>query len=270
MTSLPIIERWTWLVGSLGIAIVVSAVLWIIGERRARAGQPPRHPLLTSPWLVHSLRLLYAIGIPTAALLWRGALTLSGLGLQPLKDNLPDWLRDLGWVTLIGGITCVVVFSGERLVQKRGRTGTALTIRRAPGQALIEAAYHQVHWSFYREPFVLISGVGLGAWLGLLPVLAEAAVNPQRWIDLQHPTTGRNLLVRAAFAVTSALIFLQTQNLWLALAADAVLGVVLGQAEEYSPQAPAENSDLEEGGLPLEGSGTTSGSSASGAAQSGA
>jgi len=37
MTSLPIIERWTWLVGSLGIAIVVSAVLWIIGERRARA-----------------------------------------------------------------------------------------------------------------------------------------------------------------------------------------------------------------------------------------
>jgi len=98
--------------------------------------------------------------------------------------------------------------------------------------ALREAIYHQAHWAFYREPFVLLLGVGLGTWAGLIPVAAEALVNPARWTDLQSPARGRDLLIRVGLAVLSALLFIQTQNIWLAILADTGLLWLLGQTQE--------------------------------------
>ncbi len=236
-------ERWLWLAGSLGIALIVSWAGWL--ARRPRAPQWPWwerwHHWRGRPWLSQSARLLYAIGIPAAALFWRGALTERGLGLQPwlwsdaashgaFQSNWENLMRDLGWSLSIMAGTGALLALGRRTT--RHSIGKAFPLRRDLGVALREALYHQVHWAFYREPFVLVWGIGSGAWLGLLPVMLEAVLNPARWAELRSPQRGRDLLVRAALAVVSILLYIRTQNLWLALLVDVALGWGAGLAAE--------------------------------------
>ncbi|RLC90522.1 MAG: hypothetical protein DRI37_01220 [Chloroflexi bacterium] len=243
-TEIPLLqERWLWLAGSLGIALSVSWAGWFV--RRSRVSQWPWlerwQQWRGRFWLVQSARLLYAIGIPVVALFWRGAFTERGLGLQPwpwsaavspgaAQANWENWVRDLGWAMAIMAGTGVLLALGRRIT--RHTIGKTLPLRRDLGVALRETVYHQVHWAFYREPFVLIGGISNGAWLGLLPVVLEAVLNPARWADLRSPQRGHDLLVRAALAVASILVYIQTQNLWLALFVDAVLGWAAGSAVE--------------------------------------
>lgn len=243
-TEIPLLqERWLWLAGSLGIALSVSWAGWFV--RRSRV---PQWPWLERWqhwrgrfWLVQSARLLYAIGIPAAALFWRGALTERGLGLQPwlwsaaaspgaAQANCENWVRDLGWAVTIMAGTGALLALGRRTI--RHSIGKSFPLRRDLGVALREALYHQVHWAFYREPFVLIWGISNGAWFGLLLVALEAVLNPTRWADLRSPQRGRDLLVRAVLAVASILVYIRTQNLWLALLVDVVLGWGAGLTAE--------------------------------------
>jgi len=230
-TESALLERWLWLTASLGIATLASAIRWFLERPRPPQNLPRAMP--EKPWIFQPLRLLYAVGMPAAAFLWRGALTASGLGLQqffwsnnPTLDmaagDWTNWVRDMGW-------TCALAFGFWLLVMIAERpTRTPLKQHRLD-IALREAIYHQVHWAFYREPFVLLLGVGLGTWGGLIPVAAEAVVNPARWTDLQFPTRGRDFLIRVGLAVLSALLFIQTQNIWLAILADTGLTWLLGQ-----------------------------------------
>ena len=243
-TEIPLLqERWLWLAGSLGIAFIVSWAGWL--ARRPRDPQwswwERWHHWRGRLWLSQSARLLYAIGIPAAALFWRGALTERGLGLQPwlwsdaaspgaFQSNWESLMRDLGWALSIMAGTGALLALGRRAT--RHSSGKALPLRRDFGIALREALYHQVHWAFYREPFVLVWGIGNGTWLGLLPVMLEAALNPARWAELRSPQRGRDLLVRAALAVASILLYIRTQNLWLALLVDVSLGWAAGLATE--------------------------------------
>ena len=228
------------------IALLASALRWFLerpqlqGRLRTDAAPTPQRAVWDMPWIIHPLRLLYAVGIPAMALLWRGALTPSGLGLKPFfwaadqmlstaPGSLDNWARDLGW-------TCAFAIGFWVLVAIADRTTKSLSpsreTRRSLGEALREAVYHQAHWAFYREPFVLLLGVGMGTWAGLLPVAGEALLNPARWTDLQSPARGRNLLIRVGLAVLSAMLFIQTQNIWLMLLADAGLAWLLGQTHE--------------------------------------
>ncbi len=239
-TEAALLERWLWVMASLGIAMLASAIRWIVVERPRLSTTAPQRPssptLFDQPWIIQPLRLLYAAGIPAAAYLWRGVLTASGLGLQPFFLTNPqtsamapgswdDWVRDIGWV-------CALACGFWVLVRLADHNTHTQIKRHRLDLALREAVYHQVHWAFYREPCVLWLGPGLGTWAGLLPVLLEAFVNPARWTDLQLPDRGRDLLVRVGLGVLSAMLFLQTQNLWLAILADAGLVWVLGQAAE--------------------------------------
>lgn len=238
-TDSALLERWLWLILSLGTALVViSARLMAetFGKRNASAAQ--FLTLFEQPWLVHPLRLLYAIGFPAIALLWRGVLSERGLGLKPLslaalQTQWGTWAGDIGWGVLIAAGFWLIFTLGEWQARQTG----ALRLPRCHqfGVALREAVYHQVHWAFYREPFVLLWGVALGAWVGLAPVALEALINPARWNDLQSPARSRNLLVRIGLAVVGAMLYLQTQNLWVALLADTVVGWVLGEAIAEDP-----------------------------------
>jgi hypothetical protein len=246
-TETALLERWVWLNVSLVIALLASAFRWFL-ERphllgfRANANFTP-HPVWEIPWIIQPLRLLYAVGIPAAALLWRGALTSSGLGLKPFwtvdqalstaSGSWNIWVRDLGWMCVFAcGFWTLIAIADRSAKRLSPPHTTRSTMRRSLSVSLREAVYHQVHWAFYREPFVLLFGVGMGAWAGLLPVAGEALLNPARWTDLQSSTRGRDLIIRAGLAVLSAMLFIQTQNIWLMLLADTSLTWLLGQKHE--------------------------------------
>ena len=45
----------------------------------------------------------------------------------------------------------------------------------------------------------------------------EAILNPLWWTSLRHPEKAPAALVRVGMALLSAVLFLKTQNLWLAM-----------------------------------------------------
>lgn len=239
--ALPLQQRWLWLAASVATALLFASLQWLLRQPGERLSpwieQARRWP--GAPWLWQVARLSYAVGLPALALFWQGALTERGLGLQPVlwltdapaelvQANWLDWVRDLGWAAGIGGGAWLLAILGQHLVQQA--TGEAARYEHHFGLAGREAIYHQVHWAFYREPFVLLWGNGWGAWLGLGLVALEAACNPLRWEDWRFFGRGRDLLVRALLAVVSLLLYLQTQNLWLALLTDWGVGWALGSA----------------------------------------
>jgi hypothetical protein len=229
-------ERWLWLWASFILGLVVAWVEWIFREAHnprmrnvyERWRRWPGHP-----WLVQSLRMLYAVGLPAAALIWRGALTERGLGLQPFpwtKAGLwSSWVEDIGralaTATGTGALLLLTTYQLRRLQEEEPAK------RRDGLLALREAFYYEAHWTFYREPFVLLWGVGTGSWAGFLLILIEMMVNPLRWQQLRQRGKGRNLLIRGALAVTSTLIFIQTQNVWCGLLVDFWLSWAMGFAE---------------------------------------
>ena len=91
---------------------------------------------------------------------------------------------------------------------------------------LREAAYHEVHWAFYRHaPAHTISWLGglaadryWSAWWGLALVALEALLNPAWRRQLLDPEQAPALLQRASLAVVSAVLFGLTNSLLLAAA----------------------------------------------------
>lgn len=229
-------ERWLWLAGSLLLACLVSWIGWAI---RNMGGSPKVWYSKWCAWrgragLQHTARLLYAVGIPVAALLWRGVLKESALGLKSfpwlpgdsLTHMLPstwaDWLTNTLWAAGVAlGAVALVALAQSYL---RRTESPAPQARRDLTISLREAVIHEAHWAFYREPFILLWGTETGAWAGVLLALLEAAVNPARWADLREVTASHALLLRAALAISSTLIFLLTQNLWLMLLTHTLLG----------------------------------------------
>ncbi|MBN1486897.1 MAG: hypothetical protein JW981_04595 [Anaerolineae bacterium] len=238
-------ERWLWLIISIGLSLIVSWVSWIL-HQIAGLTAPDDNALLlpklqtwldnidqwpASGYIWQALRIVYALGIPTLALFWRGALTEKGLGLQKMPwntlieqpaDNLANWATDTGWAIVIAAIAGSVGWWSQR--RHTMPTTSLIQPEHDLGIAVREAIYHQVHWAFYREPFVLLWGMETGTWIGLLPVVFEALVNPRLWKCLNNPAHGQDVLNRATLAIVGTLLYLKTQNLWLALIVDTGLG----------------------------------------------
>ncbi|MFP4343204.1 MAG: hypothetical protein ACLFU8_00795 [Anaerolineales bacterium] len=256
----PLEARGLWLGGSILLAGVAAWVAWLL-RRLERPWAARWRTWSGRPWVYQILRLLFAVGIPAWVLLGQGQLTARGLGLQSppwLNAALDsagtltaweDWARDVGWGVLIGTLAAFVLFAGERQAAHIAAPPATPT-EHDLGTALHEALYHEVHWAFYREPFILVLGIGRGAWAGLLLVALEAAINPARWADLRSSERGRDLLVRAFLAVVSALLFIQTQNLWVAFLVDTALGWSFGQSFRQV-RRPAETAVRREEGAGL-------------------
>lgn len=228
-------ERWWWLGASLSIAAFAIILRKILEKTSRQAENAP--PI----WVNQFLGLVYATGIPALALFWRGALTERGLGLQAppwsertfsslSQSNWENWSIDIGWTIAITAITLALLKISDHNVAKY-RPTEVTALQHNLGNAFLEALYHQIHWAFYREPFVLLWNINIGAWAALLPIGLETAINPYCWETLYSKTRSRNLVVRGVLVVVSTLIFIQTQNLWLAIGADMLIGWLAG----YTP-----------------------------------
>ena len=238
------LSRWDWLLVSLALGALGSLIRWLV-DRQIASGPTVAvgvwealDRILGSSWLMQALRIIYAVGLPAAALFGYRALSARGLGLKPLPApdiehllgtlDLPtwtDWARDLGVTIGIAAFFWLVVLAGDRAAR---RWATVALPQRTNGCLAIlrEAVIHQAHWAFYREPFVFTWGPAVGPWLAALLILVQVLINPLFWERRRAPgaPAGRPPLIRAGIFVASTLVFLQTQNLWMALLLDLLVG----------------------------------------------
>lgn len=220
-------ERWLWLGGSVALFILAAWVRYFLspatGEPKEWQQRWQRWP--GRPWIRELGRLFYYLGVPAAALLWRGTLTERGLGLQSFsatKLNWTDWMLDIGWTSSIALLAALTVFLSRQQIRKL-RASTLPTKPRDLGVAIREALYQESHWAFYRAPFVLLWGIESGSWAGLLPLLLENLLHPLRWDELTDPEQRYNLWLNMVLFTVSTLSYLQTQNIWPILLADLAL-----------------------------------------------
>lgn len=237
MADLFLREGWLWLLGSLLLAVLWANVAWLFRSPRpgVLSGFVARlRRWRLACWLLQALRMAYYIAVPAVALLWRRALGERPMGLvgvetfASVSDKWTGWARDLGWAVALGVCAWAVLALGWRtyrnalsVIGKREDGRWAAAISGWP--ALREAAYHEVHWAFYRSLPVAVTlertgDAYWGVWIGLALVLLEAALNPDWRRGLADPSRAPGLLMRAALAVVSGVLFLETENLWLAIA----------------------------------------------------
>jgi len=237
-------DGWLWLGGSLLLAGVWTNLTWLFAPW-AKAGRAPEDTQSLaertivqlagwrfSPTALESLRLLYYVGLPFAALFWgHDAIVARFMGLQRLvlptyaalegsgsmHANWGDWGSDIGWAATAFLIASTVLLASAWAQRRALGTARPRPARTATWGDLREALYHEIHWAFYRG--IPIAGLGLywGSWAGLLLASLEALANPRWRRDTLSLEQSPALLLRAALAVVSCLLFLRTQNLWLAV-----------------------------------------------------
>jgi hypothetical protein len=239
-------EAWLWLAGSFLVALLWTNLSylfapWVEEEGAAETSGSLAERIVRyvggaplSPSLFQILRILYYLGIPAAALFWgRDAVVARFLGLQPLlipdasggaqgadvAANWAAWLHDLGWAAAVtaasGGLLALASLT-QRVALSTVETEEARDGRVPPSVAAREALYHEVHWAFYRNAPIVTFGPYWGSWIGLLLIGVQAAANPRWRQSLGDPGAAWPALRRAAMAVVSTVLFLHTQNLWLA------------------------------------------------------
>jgi hypothetical protein len=232
-------EGWLWLGGSLLAAAISANLTWFFHRSRSETISSLATQVLSSPvypWLFQSLRLLYYLGVPFAALVWgHDAIVGRILGLKRLFLPVPEsnvlgtdiatnwlnWAQDIGWGAAIGVGSWMLLALGwwayRRVLDTAGERHTIARETSSGWLLLREAAYHEVHWAFYRNTPVLALGAYWGAWIGLALVTIEASLNPAWRRGLTDPQQAPGQLMRGALGCVSTILFLLTQNLWLAL-----------------------------------------------------
>jgi hypothetical protein len=229
-------EGWLWLGGSLLVAIPWANLAWYF--RRSRAGRIGEFVARLTSWrfsplLLQLLRLLYYIGLPTAAFyLGHDAVLQRYLGLsdEQSENTWLRWVYDIGWTAALGIGAGVLLAVGwwayRRALHAAGRKSPVAGAGASGWVFLREAAYHEVHWAFYRSVpiFTLAqtprtSNEYWGVWVGLALTGLEAALNPVWRKALADPERAPARLMRGALAVVSSVMFIQTQdgNLLLSL-----------------------------------------------------
>jgi hypothetical protein len=262
-------EKWLWLGGSLLAAIIWTNLTWFF--RKTRSG--PVGEFCTglisspfSPWVLQFLRLLYYLGVPFAALLWgHDAIIKHTFGLQQLAlpagndqaaaeiaANWQNWAQDAGWAAALGFGAWALLASGwcsyRRALTAIGENSALTGINSSGWVFLREAAYHQVHWAFYcNAPMMAMEQQTgdryWGVWIGLALVALEAMLNPAWRAGLSEPTQAPVQLMRGVLAIFSGVLFLQTENLWGALAVHWGVSWGLAALIRMLPSLPAREPD---------------------------
>jgi len=193
-------------------------------------------------WLWQVGRFLFYLGIPYLVLGgWprqplQGLLSLQDIGLVGPGGSWPAtrWLGAAGTGLGLGSVALVILLLARRQANNMPR------FPRHPWWAIvIDVAYLEVHWAFYRAALaVLLGNLYTGVFAGLGLVYAEWVVNPFWRRDFREESLAAGRWLRAALALVSALIFLLTQNLWICLAIHWLLELVFYSHSRQKAHTP--------------------------------
>jgi hypothetical protein len=205
-------------------AFAIGCIGLIAAERASRGGSSLWDTAIGSISAEIALFAFY-IGLPFAAVI-AGALSIDLLGLGASWSDgrhiagftADEWLRG----TLIAAAVALFVLMALRL-STRDAEHTPLH-HEGTFQNARNAFYEQVHWAFYRAPFILLLNdavLGVAAGIGFIALewLAHALI--------QRRTTRSRARwwVMVCCLLAGAALFLLTRNLWLMLAADLVIRI---------------------------------------------
>jgi hypothetical protein len=210
---------WTAINLLLGI-VVVNAVYRVLQGRLIESAEGSAPGVL-----LRELGLfIFMVGIPFVALI-SGA---SGLDLMALSADINEpaniagftftnWLRGIGISAAVIVSVLAVLWIGNRRAP-RGEEWQIGWI------GLRDAAYNEVHWTFYRAaPALWLGDTYWGVIIGTLLVVLEWVTHPQ-YPSVLRDIAGRQwLAVRLACLMCSGFLYLATQNLWLMIATNLVI-----------------------------------------------
>ena len=208
-----------WTLASMTIAVLTILLAGPAQLNRLRSS-------LTGRFLEQFLRLLYFIGLPYVALL-TGSMASIDLGLTGAGGSLlgwspAEWLRGLSQAFTLGVIVLIPIGLASRQIARAG--GPLGTDERTAGTLIVAALFDQIHWAFYRAaPFILLGEVYAAALVGLLLVGVEWLVMLLRSGLQLSPEEAQVWLRRGVLLVTSAVMFVLTRNVWLALGLQLVI-----------------------------------------------
>ncbi len=209
----------------LTLGVAASIVIGVVGLIAYRArGDAYWRDSGTGSLLAEIALFVYHIGLPFLALI-AGSISLDLLGLGT------DWSRGdhlagftlPQWFTGLAGAAGAVAFVLIALAgAKAPRTTTGYD---SSGFTwLRDAIYDEAHWVLYRSPFVLLfDDLFFGALAGLALVGLEWIIR-QRIAPRESDRNERMLTLLCA--LTSALLYITTQNLWLMIGAHIVARAV--------------------------------------------
>jgi len=251
---------WMWLGGSLLLAILWANLVWYFRKPRStRIGELVSR--LTAwrfaPLLLQVLRLLYYIGLPAAALMWGHDVVQLYLGLSSSgqTDVWLEWTHELGWAAALGAGAWALLALGwwayRRALHAVGEESPVAGAEASGWTFLREAAYHEVHWAFYRNAPIVFALERLtgdeywGIWIGLALVALEAALNPAWRKGLADPAKAPAQLMRGTLAVVSSVLFARTENgnLWLSILLHFGVSWGLAALARLLPLLPAHKHD---------------------------
>lgn len=183
-----------------------------------------------SSWLLESLRFAYYLGVPYVALT-RGVTNPSLMGMGATDWFEPYSLGNIALGMVVGLVTLVLLVwgwrqylcatEGIRHEPRQGPFEVGIRTLLAPwgwGLILLEVLYLEMHWAFYRSATIRVVGNYYGVFLGVVIVLAEWWLNPEIRKTLGMAHRNGETLTTAAIALSIAIVFSFTANLWLCIA----------------------------------------------------
>jgi hypothetical protein len=233
----------------LAASLLASFLLYVIASQLAWQYRYPGRDDIMGRWvdrardqpllslMREATRFIYYLGIPFLAiltgLLGADLMGINGTDWVPQGKSVQgflweDWARGLGLAATAVLAMWGVWLAGRSLSRRAELSPVTPGIPGSAWGRLLGALYDQMHWAFYRSgPILWLNDPYWGAFAGLALVLLELGLNPaQRWA-LQSPETAGPVMARLGIAWVSALLFLETHNLWLTVAAHLVLAVLI-------------------------------------------
>jgi hypothetical protein len=207
---------------------MVMAVLASLAISPARAAQ---FRLTTGGRIVEPVaRLLYFVGLPYAALLTKSLspidLGLAGTSGPLLGWSSVDWLRQLNALLIVGIFTLIPIGLAAR---QMARLGKPLGVdERSAGAIIIDAAYSEAHWAFYRAaPLIILNDIYWATLIGLMLVGVEILVTIVRNGVGKQPEERQAWIGQTLLLAMSATLFILTGNVWLVIVLHIVVELLL-------------------------------------------